>query len=74
MNDSLLEALEKYKFQLLEHGLEINEYKKENNLITIDTYERLLDSLLYILNNYMDSEEWNQEFKLRIGNVLGVKF
>jgi hypothetical protein len=69
-----VELLEQCKFGVLEHFLEINEYKKENKYIELETYEQLLETYLTLLNLYIDSEESDQKFKANLGEILGVKF
>jgi hypothetical protein len=69
-----VELLEQCKFGILEHFLELNEYKKENKYIEVETYEQLLETYLTMLNSYIDSEESDQRFKTNLGEILGVKF
>jgi hypothetical protein len=69
-----VELLETCKFQILEHFLILNEYKKENKYIPVEDYEQLLETYLTLVESYIDSEESDQKFKISLGEILGVKF
>lgn len=65
--------MEELKFSLLEQGLMINELKKETDLIEIECYQQLLTTTLVILNTFIASEEWNEEYKHRISKLIGIQ-
>ncbi|MEI2465099.1 hypothetical protein [Niallia taxi] len=67
-------SLENYKYRLLNHSLELNEYAKENSTIPVEYYKILLENSLIVLDSYIDSEEVNNEFKRKIGDAMGVPY
>ncbi|WP_303984241.1 hypothetical protein [Niallia circulans] len=71
---SLIEHLEQMKYELLNHGLEMNEYKKYCEYVTVDDYQKLLENTLFIIENYIESQASNSEHLRKIGEILNIPF
>jgi len=69
---TLIKSLEDYKFLLLNHGLEINEHRKHHEVVSVDDYLQLLENMINIVNEYIDSEQCNNEYRQRLSSILGV--
>lgn len=70
MLDIQLTPVEKYKYSMLNHNLEINELKKHNNDIPIELYLELLDSFISFIGTYERLDSWHDEYVRRTEKLI----
>jgi hypothetical protein len=73
MVDIQLTPVEKYKYSMLNHSLEINEIKKYHNQIPIELYLDLLDGFISFIDSYEKLESWHDEYVRRVEKAIGIK-
>ena len=69
------ELIDNIYLSVLEHSLEVNEYKKKQyNAVPVEHHEVLIEYLLYVIDEYRKEETSKQDFYKELSKITGVPY